>query len=396
MLSSQISGLLNAVPALVENVFPMPGRFRSALPAQIAELSRLLTGGKGERKLSYLSRPNMLAAYLRYFLPWNLFRLCIILPDLDLNLAAGSVISDLGCGPLTFASALWISRPDLRSVPLEFYCVDRCAPILEAGKKFFLALVSSGCPWKIHPVKESINITRINAISKGKPASLVCAVNLLNELYENSHNKRMDNQNAANAVSLLKSYASPKASYLIMEPGIPQSGHFISRLRSGFLLTDIKPLSPCTHHENCPFDGKKRWCHFAFETDEAPRELHRLSAAAGIPKERLVFSYLFAGSETHHSENNKKTKRLSGNEGRVISDAFPLPDKQFGRYVCCVRGLALLTGEKHHIEKISSWELINLVFDGQRDEKSGALLARQALLAKQVQLVKQARLARLP
>ena len=75
LLPPETRRLMDGIPALIEKTFPLPGRFRSALPSDVAELSRLLTSGRGERGLSYLGRPNLLSAYLRYFLPWNLYRL---------------------------------------------------------------------------------------------------------------------------------------------------------------------------------------------------------------------------------------------------------------------------------------------------------------------------------
>ena len=352
----------------------MPGRFRGALPSQVAELSRLLTGARGDRSLSYLSRPNFLSAYLRYFLPWNLYRLCLLLPGLDLALSAGDTIVDLGSGPLTLVSALWIARPDLRGLPLEFYCIDRCAPALEAGKKFFAAIADNS-PWKIHAVREDINIRKADVTRKRKAAALVCAVNIFNETYEDlSHNNTEGLKHmAAKIAQIMHGCASEDAFILTVEPGVPQSGRFITFLRSAFLELDRPPLSPCPHTETCPFSGgKKRWCHFAFETTDAPKDLHRLSSAAGIPKERLVLSFLLTGAVSPQTAPSAKT----GQQGvRIISDAFPLPDSRYGRYGCSARGLVLLAGEKNRVEKIVSGSLITPVFAAdKRDAKSGALL----------------------
>jgi len=365
--------ILDSLPSLIKKTFPIPGKFRSALPSDIAELSRLLTNRRGDRSLSYLGRPNLLSAYLHYFLPWNLYRLCLLIPRLDLCLSQNDTITDIGCGPLTFASALWIARPDLRKVPLEFFCVDRSSPALEAGKKFFAVLCEEKSIWNIHPVREDVDFRQANITRKVKPASLVCAVNVFNETYETiSHNnidglKRM----AANAARLLSGFSSDNAFFLTVEPGVPQSGHFISFLRESLLELGMSLTSPCPHALPCPLT-KKRWCHFAFEAPDAPEELSRLSAAAGLPKERLVFSYLLARAGKKTSPAKTKEEKT-----RVISDAFPLPDKFYGRYGCCARGLVLLTGERSHIERTASLSLVTPVFaaDGQRDKKSGALIA---------------------
>jgi len=379
-LPPQARKILDSVPTLIEKTFPIPGRFRRTLPSHVAELSRLLTGERGSRSLSYLSRPNFLSAYLHYFLPWNLYRLCSLLPTLDLNLSKGGTVIDLGSGPLTFVSALWIARPELRATPLEFNCIDRSSPALEAGKKFFTSLTSGAeSPWKLNLIREEIDIRRPDS-RKRKNAALVCAVNMFNEIYDNiSHNNTEGLKRAATGIARITGeQASEDGRILIVEPGVPQSGKFISFLRDAFLELERPPLSPCTHTAACPLSNeKKRWCHFAFETTEAPKELHRLSTAAGIPKERLVFSFLLAGQINNRATEKTPQKKSQNAEARIISDAFALPNNRFGRYGCCSRGLILLTGEKSRIEKIASGDLVTPVFPAgdKCDEKSGALLA---------------------
>jgi len=376
-LDPQTRSVLDGIPALIDKTFPLPGRFRSGLPSDVAELSRLLTSDRGERGLSYLGRPNLLSAYLRFYLPWNLYRLCRLLPGLKLTLAAHDRITDLGCGPLTLAAALYICRPDLRSVPLEFYCIDRSGPALDAGKKFFAALAGENSPWKIRTVRGNINE------AKPKPAAFVCAVNVFNEMYGDIARNGSEGlrRNAVKAARLLQSHGSASSAILVMEPGFPRCGEFITLLRTVFLERGRPPASPCPHDTACPFPGggdgghaggKKRWCHFAFETDDAPPALHRLSHAAGLPKERAVLSFLFAGpvdAQTADTQIAGATTNL-----RVISDAFPLPPNRFGRYCCSRQGLILLAGWKKTIEDTASGALINAVIKEERDSKSGALL----------------------
>lgn len=133
-LSPDARRVLDGLPSLIDRVFPLPRRFRRLLGRDVAELSRLLTADRKERGESYLGKPDLLSAYLRYFLPWNLYRLCRLLPALPLTLAGGDAVNDLGSGPLTLALALWICRPDLRPLALEFRCLDRTGTVLEAGK----------------------------------------------------------------------------------------------------------------------------------------------------------------------------------------------------------------------------------------------------------------------
>jgi hypothetical protein len=357
--------LLDGIPSLIDRAFPLPARFRSSLPKDVAELSRLLTSGRGERGLSYMGRKPFLSAYLRYFLPWNLYRLCRLLPDLDINLSPGDKVTDLGCGPLTFASALWICRGDLRSVPLEFYCVDQNRSALDAGKTFFSALVGGDSPWKINAIKGDLKTMKV------QNADLVCAVNVCNEMYGDISRGNINSLslNAEKTSRLFASYGSASSAFLVVEPGFPRSGEFVSLLRGAFLEQEIRPLSPCPHDEICPMKSRKsKWCHLAFETDDAPGALHRLSAAAGLPKERAVLSFLYASKKGQPTACKECTLR-------VISDAFPLPHNRFGRYCCSSRGLALLSGERTAIEKNTCGSLVNAVIKEERDTKSGALIA---------------------
>ncbi|MDR1654462.1 MAG: rRNA methyltransferase, partial [Treponema sp.] len=325
-LTAEIRSILDGVPALIEKTFPLPGRRRAGLPADVAELSRLLTSGRGERNASYLGRPNLLSAYLRCFFPWNLYRLCRLLPALPLRLEAGDAVTDLGAGPLTFAAALWIARPDLRELPLEFRCVDQTAAILDAGFKFFGVLIgkdknNDSCPWKIKTIRGSIDGTRVY----GKPAKLVSAVNVFNELIQGIPHAVSLPEAAKKRVRFLSPLLDREGSVLVVEPGVPRSGEFTAALRMAFLEAGRYPLAPCAHSAACPLPGIKRqnrspehgevkaplrkwshvtpkwsqvtpkWCHFAFTTGDAPAALRKLSAAAGLPKDRAALSFLFAG-----------------------------------------------------------------------------------------------------
>jgi len=380
-LPPEIRRLLDRIPALIDKTFPLPGRFHSGLPADVAELSRLLTSGRGERGLSYLGRPALLSAYLRFFFPWNLYRLCRLLPGLNLTLAANDRITDLGCGPLTFAAALWICRSDLRTLPLEFYCIDRSGPALDAGRKFFAVLAGENSPWRIHTVKGDLYTV------KALPAALVCAVNVFNEMYGDISRSGTDKlrRSAEKSARLLAHHASASAAILVIEPGFPRCGEFISLLRGSLAKSGHAPLAPCPHDKECPLGDneknsaniKKRWCHFAFATEDAPSALHKLSSAARLPKERAVLSFLFAGPvDTSRKKAKDAEAPATPSILRVISDAFPLPPNQFGRYACSAQGLVLLAGQKSVIEKTACGALVHAVFrNGERDSKSGALMA---------------------
>ncbi|MCL2232093.1 MAG: rRNA methyltransferase [Treponema sp.] len=396
-LSNETRRTLICLSGLIDKVFPLPGRFRAGLPRDVAELSRLLTADRQDRSASYLGKPALLSAYLRYFMPWNIYRLCRLLSALPLDLKSHDTVNDLGAGPLTLAASLWITRPDLRKLPLEFRCVDRTPAILEAGKKFFLALASEtggdGCPWVIKTIRGELK--RHGGLSveiKGKPAALTTAINVYNELFWNF--SPLDREGlgvfADRAARLLSSLTEPSGAILVMEPGIPRSGEFVSLLRSSLMDEGRDPLSPCVHSGTCPLPGvprkagtsrrgsgtKAKWCHFAFDTEDAPDALHRLSYAAGIPKERAVLSFILAGPVSPR-EGLKNAKTGGPVKVRVISDAFPVGEA-WGRYGCGECGLVLVKGSRRSLENSPSGALEELqLLDGVNDEKSGAFVARK-------------------
>ena len=386
-LDAQVLNLLDELILLIDKTFPLPRKFYHVLPRNVAELSGLYTAGRGDRSLTYLGKPNLLSAYLRYFLPWNVFRLCKLLPSLSLEFRDDDVVLDIGCGPLTLALALWISRPDLRGVKMEFVCLDRTPSVLDAGKKIFAGLTGAqeNCPWKIRTVRGEITGKgylfhtegkRIPVspakLLHGKTAALAAAVNIFNEIYWDL--SPADRGGLETLTQQYSSVFSACSGILIIEPGIPRSAEFISCFRSSLLERDFRIESPCLHEKTCPFPGglkngkKAKWCHFPFIADEAPAKLRKLSEAAGIPKERAVLSFLLAKKSIRNDAVN------SGKQvARIISDSFPVGAK-FGCYSCSSKGAVLVTGEKTRIESLESGETVKVKFTGQTDQKSGAYI----------------------
>jgi len=312
-------------------------------------------------------------------------------------------------------------------VPLEFRCLDRTPAVLEAGKKFFSALTaqtiaangnvngSLGCPWTVRTIRGEIkNNGGLSVEIKGKPAALSAAINVYNELFWNF--SPVDTEAlfsfTRRQARLLSSVTENSGSILVVEPGIPRSGEFISLLRSNLTEEGRPPLSPCVHSGACPLpgrgvpsrkSGKAKWCHFAFDTDDAPQALHKLSGAAGLPKERAVLSFLLAGPKlppvklptarlptaklptaanprrTDDGAVKGKTEPRGRVKIRVISDPFPVGNfDTYGRYGCAERGLLLVTGNKTDIENSPSGAFEELpVLDNSKDAKSGALIARK-------------------
>lgn len=395
LLDKRVSCELDELLDLVARTFPLQERFRRNLPKDVAELSRLLTSERGSRDTGYLGRPALLSAYLYHYLPWNVFRLCRLLAGLNaelytpslsesekkpapLGLVAEDTITDLGSGPLTLPIALWVSFPELRSRKLEFRCVDRTGAVLDAGRKLFDALVmETGGPrlWSVKTIRGPLD-----APLYGKAARFAAAINVFNEI-KGSRNLEREAEKAA---ALLVSRAAADGSVLVMEPGTPPSARFLECLRAALLARGFALQAPCPHNARCPMSGgkNKKWCHFPVTTGDAPARLKALSAAAGIPKERAVLSFLLAG----------KNRPESPAALRVISDAFPLPvphsagaagidpgagaslpAERYGRYCCHEQGLALLRGSAAEIDPVLPGALVKAAACG-RDSRSGAIL----------------------
>ncbi|MBL8967665.1 MAG: hypothetical protein JNG85_11705 [Spirochaetaceae bacterium] len=413
--------ILAKLEAVIEEAAPIQAKHRAGLKGDIRGLWEELTSDRESRSADYLGTPPAMSAYLRYFMPWNVFRLSAIFSNADFCLPDNAVIVDVGSGPLTLPIALYASRPELREVPLTIYCMDRVERVLEAGKAVFetLCLRTGGRlpPWRIELRKEGF----------GGPlperAHLLAAANVFNEFFWKD--KRSLGDRAIDTARTLLSYLRENGSLFVMEPGDPRSGAFITSLRAALLAEGASPLGPCPHALSCPMPGvfrhllppeetrvvkgdpnaapsrfvlppvvmpKKRdkfpWCHFGVDTDQAPSWLQALSAEAGLPKERAVLSYLWAarglmsrslaGVPDPQRLGSEKERRARVGKGilvRVVSEPFGLPEGATGQYACSSLGYTLLRRPRGE-DPYEPGDLLEVTTAplGKNDEKSGAII----------------------
>lgn len=409
---------------VIEDVMHLSGKQKVTLPAAVKNLSHQLTDERGTRRLGYMNEASFLSAYVNYFMWWNLVRLCRLfanLPKSAFNFDDETVALDIGSGPLTIPIALWLSRPELRSKKIVWYCLDLSSQALSLGEEIYLSVAAKTIaaaasaataassesknektsekkaektfePWKIIRVKGSLG----TAIKE--KADFVTCGNTFNEIIQRNEMPTdfLAKKYSSQLISYLKDEkdnAEKKQNILLIEPGDPHSARFISLIRNAFIRQNFKPVAPCPHIEECPMAGRTggratnasgkntKWCNFAFSTDSAPKTLLRLSEKAGIPKERASLSFIFVSRDANQKKDAEQTAQNPENEKifiRIASDFIKLPEiRRSGYYACSKYGMLLAVDENHIQPK--NGELLQIRTPenlDERDQKSGAIIVK--------------------
>ncbi|MGE4504746.1 MAG: small ribosomal subunit Rsm22 family protein [Desulfovibrionaceae bacterium] len=357
--------LLEALGRALNKAAPVPGRHKAELPYAIRDLSRMLTEARQDRPKDYMGDPRSFTAYLRYFLPWNVYRLTRLFIGLNLNVPDGATVVDLGAGPLTVLLALWISRPHLREKRLTFVCLDRTPRAMRTGLDVFRALAPQSS-WKVTLVKGGVT-TRLR-----ERADLLVAANTLNEL--DWRGGEAQHEQAEQTALSLRQRLAEGGRVLLVEPGVRDAARIVALLRGAFIELGFSPLSPCPHAGDCPMPGLASgpWCHFRFQAASAPQWLHRLAGQARLPKDAASLSFVYLSSERR--DDPPAEDEAPREYVRAISEPFPLPEGR-GQYACSSRGLTLI-GYKPYHRPLAPGESIQARWPGQDivDEKSGALV----------------------
>ncbi|MDR2050877.1 MAG: hypothetical protein LBQ63_03805 [Deltaproteobacteria bacterium] len=276
---------LSGLQAVLSGVFPLKSRHRSDLPLAVRDLSRLLTSERGQRRV-YWAQPRFVAAYLNYFLPWNLLRLAWLLPglpllppvspkqrqgiapfagkagpgaDLPATDRSGAVrVLDLGSGPLTLPLGLWLSRPELRTRKLHLLCTDSSPHPLNLGRALLENLAGrfyTTGPDKLFPWELRLERGTWEAALHGEKGrfELITAANLLNELSGRPRDaeERLEEKSSALFRAMHLALA-PGGRIFLLEPGTRLGARLIVRMRSLALERGYLLESPCTHRMFCP------------------------------------------------------------------------------------------------------------------------------------------------
>ena len=406
-LSKDSVAILNSFDEIIQGVRPLNSRQLQQLQEHIRELSHQLTDDRASRRLGYMNDNIQLSSYVRYYTWWNLVRLTRLFANLPDSVfpTTDSTCIDLGSGPLTVVTALWLARPELRKLHLTWYCLDVSANSMALGEDIFLSIAAKAKandqsiePWKIIRVKGPFG----TAIRE-KAGFLTCA-NMFNELDQASdmppefQTKKYYEQ--------LNRYTEKDAGILLVEPGVPKAARTLSLLRTRYIKDRRTIAAPCPHAGDCPMSGfkaytgsKNKWCNFAFSTEDAPARLQKLSVAAKLPKERATLSFMAVApchAELVSASTDTQKQRFRNKFGmteefsttiRITSDKLRLPNYMCGYYGCSQHGLVLVTLPDENNSRLpkppfrpQSGDLIQVKIKSPdslpRDEKSGALIVK--------------------
>lgn len=384
--------ILSQLPDALQAVQPLTSAHRRQLPIAIEELSTRLTSERGVAALPYWSAPRLTSAYLWYFLPWNVLRLTRLLATLDipaptpLPLRKGEeaqprVLVDMGSGPLSLPLALWLAKPQWRSLPLTLLCMDVAPHPLELGSKLLNALAGPDSPWRVITARASVDaLGRELSKVRGVPW-LITGANVLNELKARPRTQDEGVSERLEALveqlsAIMGAIPSNDVRALLVEPGTRLGGKTMLTLREAALERGLAPCSPCPHREECPLQDSRTWCHFTFDVEGAPAWLRELSEAATLRKDSLSLSFLMLRAQQEGEEENLATQ-ADGPCGRIISAPFMVPAVAgYARYACTEQGLALVS----KAGGLPSGALVTLraTQSGRRDAKSGALIMDHA------------------
>lgn len=428
-LDGEAAAVLNSFDEIVRSAVGLNSKQEALIPKDIRSLFHELTDERGMRKINYLNNPRKLTAYMYHYMWWNLVRIVKLILNMNFDLYDGSSIADFGCGPLTMACAFWIAKPELRKKKLHWYCADISGKALSAGEAIFNSLCAftekdtqQPCsPWKITKVTGSFGVPLKSEID------FFISANMFNEIFWDSSIKISGEAEKAvkNIIRYLKNKRedfdrhNSSRQVLIIEPGIPLAGAFISELRRLLLKNDFIVVSPCPHNCVCPIPGQRqektngldgesffkktsflkrpqngggafaqdKWCHFSFYTDDAPKKLVVLSEAAKLEKTRASLSFVYCKSKpTKYNEAEYCASAAHAKETfnvRITSDIIKLQDGIIGRYACSEKGFLLLTEKNSAASTLKTYmggSLVKIrahkINPFLKDKKTGAIIIK--------------------
>jgi ribosomal protein RSM22 (predicted rRNA methylase) len=275
---------------------------RAPLVAGVTALSQGFTKARRLCGQRYLDQPNLLPAYLRYYLPVNLAKVQSLLDELPEDALTGHECAplrllDVGAGPGTASLALldWLGERKAKDVEVWTEAWDHSPAALAAAKAIWDLYAQRQEVRSAHFAARAMNLERtadLRALRSGATGRfhLVCLANSLNELFSTARNPV---ERRCHLILSLLDVLRRDGSLIILEPALRDQTRDLHRLRDLLLKTGACTIySPCLHEDACPaLHHPQDWCHEE-RLWSPPAEISRLDRQVGFIKDSLKFSYL--------------------------------------------------------------------------------------------------------
>ncbi len=342
-------------------------------PEDIGEVawgvSTLWEGFTGKRELAgvdYLARPELLHAYLLYYVPRSYVQARLVLRHLDPERIQRVLDLGSGPGPVLRAAVDGLAKAGRT---LDLTAVDHDARALELAKQV-VGRPLRGLVGKLPTLPKPLTDEKFDLITMGL---------VLNELFPG------DPEAARRRADWLLAEVWPRVSpggYLaIIEPALKETGRSALEVRDRMVAAGLRVVAPCVRQGPCPALVKERdWCHAGIRF-QAPAQLQSIGRGVGIDATDLRFTYLVFRREA------APAPIAAGESLRVVSD--PLAEK--GRlkfWVCGERGRVLLDRQDKHrsaanevLAELARAELISV--EGAEERTDGLRVGEATQLRRQ-------------
>ncbi len=312
----------------------------SALAADVARLSSLLTREREDLSGAYLKDKGLRRAYLLYFLPSNLAKIHVPLKELSLHpkgIAAKERlrILDIGSGPGTASLGVleFFSQQEKRPL-LQFTAVDQVGENLKDAENLFRSWRDeTGIDVSLRTVKSEAEkaMDRLG----GDRYDIIVLSNVMNELFHGNEDRIA--KRTLFLKNILSRLLASDGSCIIIEPALRNTSRELLMVRDGLREEGFHIYSPCLVGEKCPaLANLKDWCHEDVPWDP-PEIVKKIDSLIRLRKDSLKFSYLVLRKDDISSADI-----YGENVFRVVSE--PLVSKgKIEFYLCGRRGRRLIT-----------------------------------------------------
>ena len=264
-----------------------------ALAADVMRLSKLLTKERGSLAAAYLRDEGLRRAYVRYFLPANIYKIHIPLTELSLH--AKNLLSkerlrilDIGAGPGTSLLGVmeFFGRRAQRPA-LEFIAVDEVSENLREAEALFQEHRNE------HPINASLHIVKATAERlehhlEGEFEIIVLS-NVLNELFPGDAEKTAKRAEVLKGV--LDRHLGPDGSCVIIEPALRGTSREMIEVVCNLLAKGFTIYAPCPERAfREVLENPRDWYHEDVPWDP-PALIREIDKLIGLRKDALKFSY---------------------------------------------------------------------------------------------------------